>query len=160
MPAPLHHKTVANLLSSELTIGDQIRFKVTSNSMQPLIKIGDTVVVELVAGSTVKLGDIIVIKRADDFLTHRAISPLDCGWLTKGDSTPRPDPPVKFQDIIGRVKIVQQTNQTLYMQERKWVLINPILAKLGKHEATAFSFHRIFRLPFRIMIKLIQKLVF
>ena len=103
MLASPHHQMVADLISSDLSIGDQIRFQVTSNSMQPLMKIGDTVLAEVIAGSEVKAGDIVVVRREDDFLTHRAISPTGDGWLTKGDSNTLSDPPVKSDDIIGRV---------------------------------------------------------
>lgn len=153
-----HHQMVSDMIISELTIGDQVSFLVTSNSMQPLMKTSDMVVVEIIAGSKVKRGDIIVIKRADGFLTHRAISPTKDGWLTKGDSNILPDSPVKYNDIIGRVKMIQQANLTLNMEARKWAYLNPSLAKLGEIETWAFSHHRYLRLPFRIMIKVIQKL--
>ena len=154
-----HHQTVVDLIGSDLTIGDQIRFLVTSNSMQPLINIGDTVVVEVITGNMVATGDVVVIKRSDGFITHRAISPLPNGWLTKGDGVVLADPPAKSDDIIGRVKEVVQNNQSIDMEAGKWVFINPILAKLGKIETWAFSYHRFLRLPFRIMSKLILKFV-
>ena len=157
MNASTHHQTIVELIGSNLAVGDQIRFLVTSASMHPLIRIGDTVVAEMVAGNTIRYGDIIIIKRAGDFLTHRAISPLKDGWLTKGDNTAFTDQPAKFEDIIGRVKSVQKDTQTINMETSKWFYINPVIAKLGKLEARAFSLHRHFRLPFRIMIKLILK---
>jgi signal peptidase I len=157
MLTSLHHQTVADLIGSDLTIGDQLRFLVTSNSMQPLINIGDTVVVEVINGNMVAAGDVIVIKRSDDFITHRAISPLPKGWLTKGDATAMPDPPAISDRIIGRVKEVEHANQSINLVARKWVYINPILAKLGKLEVWAFSYHQFLRIPFRAMSKLILK---
>ena len=154
-----HHQMIADLIDSDLQIGDQIRFRVTSNSMQPLMKIGDSVVAEVITDSQVKRGDIIVIKRAQDFLTHRAISPEKDGWLTKGDSNAHTDPPIKNSDIIGQVIMVGQTGQTIDLRTRKWVYANAILAKLGELETRAISRHRYLRPPFRVMIKIIQKMV-
>jgi signal peptidase I len=147
---------IADLIGSDLTTGDQIRFLVTSNSMQPIIKIGDTVLAEVILVDEVKLGDIIVIKRIDDFLTHRAISPTKHGWITKGDSNILPDPPIKPANIIGRVRMVQRTNQMINFETRKWIYINPLLAKLSQLETWAFLQHRYLRILAHIMFKIIQ----
>ena len=70
---PSHHQLISRLIDTELNAGDQIQFNVTSNSMQPIMQIGDIIVAEVVNVGLIKLGDIIVIRRMDDFLTHRVI---------------------------------------------------------------------------------------
>ena len=158
MLAPSHHQLVSNLIESEMTIGDQIRFSVISNSMQPILQIGDSVVAEVIPDTDVKPGDIIVIKRVDDFLTHRVISKSKDGWLTKGDNNVRLDPPVPKENFIGRVRIVQKTNQLFVFETSRWRRANKLLARLGELETRAFFRHRFLRLPFRICSKGVQKL--
>lgn len=159
MVASSHHQLILNLIETELKIGDQIRFNVTSNSMQPIMEIGDSIVVEVIPGKDVKIGDIIVIKRLDDFLTHRVIYKTNDGWVTKGDNNTLLDPPVQPENFIGCVRNVQQDNQMINLEARKWRYINFLLAKLGVLETRAFSRHRYFRLPFRILSKGIQKII-
>jgi len=159
MLASSHHQLVSSLIETELTIGDQIQFNVTSNSMQPVINIGDSIVMEVIPGKDVKIGDIIVIKRVDDFLSHRVISITKDGWVTKGDNNILLDPPVQSKNLIGRVRMVKQANQMINLETRKWHYINFLFAKIGELETRAFSRHRYFRLPFRILSKGIQKII-
>ena len=158
MLAPSHHQLISNLIESELTIGDQIRFSVTSNSMQHILQIGDSVIAEVIPNTDVNLGDIIVIKRMDDFLTHRVISKSVDGWSTKGDNNVMLDPPIQKENYIGRVRIVQKTNQVIVFESSKWRWANKLLARLGELETRAFFHHRFLRLPFRICSKGVQKL--
>jgi len=157
MSGSSHHQVISDLIETDLTIGDQISFLVTSNSMQPIMNIGDTVVAEIISGTDVNHGDVIVIKRVDSFLTHRAISPSNEGWLTKGDNNIQYDPPVMPESIIGRVQLVQKTHQRLNFGNRKWLYLNPLLAKLGYLETRTYLHRRFFRLPFRTITRLIQK---
>ena len=146
------------MISSDLKVGDQISFKVTSNSMRPIIDIGDTVIARIIPLKQIQRGNILVINTDNEFFTHRAISPTLDGWHTKGDNNPHTDHPVTDRDIIGQVCFVKKIHQTIDFCTPKWHYINLLLAKLGECESKAFSFHHSFRLPFRILTKIIQQI--
>ena len=152
-----NHQLISNLIESELDIGDQIQFNVTSNSMRPIMQIGDLIVAEVVNAGIIKAGDIIVVRRIDDFLTHRVITITKDGWLTKGDNNLIIDPLVKTENLIGLVKEVHKDNQRFVLESTRLGRFKGILAKLGELEVRASEYHRIFRLPFRICIKGVQK---
>jgi signal peptidase I len=152
-----HHQLISNLIESELNIGDQIQFYVTSNSMKPIIQIGDLIVAEVVPTGVIKQGDIIIIRRVDDFLTHRVISITKDGWLTKGDNNVVMDPIVKKGSLIGLVKAIHKKNQRIALESSKSQKVNSLLAKLGELEVRAFNYHRFLRFPIRFCIKGVQK---
>jgi signal peptidase I len=77
---------------------------ITSGSMWPELKIGSLVFVQGIAGRDAKVGDIIVFKnRANGtFTIHRVIELKKDTLITKGDANFDPDPPVGYEDVIGR----------------------------------------------------------
>ena len=159
MVTPPHHDLIKDLIDFELSIGDQIQFKVVSNSMAPIIEIGNSVLVNVSEFETIQRGDIIVIKREDDFLTHRAIRSNGDGWITKGDNSVLFDPPTKAELIIGSITAIQKGSQPIKLQTSRWARINRLLAKFSELEAKAFAFHPKMRFPFRLGIKVIQRYI-
>ena len=154
-----HHDLIKDMIDSELSIGDQIQFRVVSNSMAPIIEIGNSVVVNVAEVDTIKCGDIIVIKREDDFLTHRAIHSNEDGWLTKGDNSVLFDPLTKAEQIIGSINAIYKGNQPINIQTSRWVRINLAIAKMSGIEANAFAIHPKMRYPFRLGIKVFQRYI-
>ena len=152
-----HHQLISSLLETDLHIGDQIQFNVTSNSMQPIMQIGDLIIVEVVNTEIIKPGDVIVIRRMDDFLTHRVISIKKDGWLTKGDNNVTMDPIVKKENLIGLVKELHKNNHRIVLETTRLGRVKGLIARLGELEVRASNYHRLLRLPFRICIKGVQK---
>lgn len=155
-----HHDLISALFDSDLSFGDQIRFLVVSDSMAPMFKTGDALIATVISPEIIQSGDILVTRRKNDFLTHRAIKSIDGGWQTKGDNTVLFDPPSKFNDIIGRVVTIQKEKSAILLQTKKWDFINHLLAKLSGLEAQAYSLYPMLRLPFRASIKFIQNFLF
>jgi len=151
------HPVLAEMLDAELSIGNTIQFKVVSNSMKPLILRGDYVIAQKEKLSEIRRGDLVLIQRQSDFLTHRLILKSSNKWFTKGDNNLAPDTPSKSDVIIGRILLVRGDDQETDLSGHKWQIINPIIATLGRLEWKAFSIQRYFRLPFRLGIKFIQK---
>ena len=152
-----HHQLISNLIESELVDGDQIQFNVTSNSMQPIMQIGDIVVAEVVNPKVINPGDIIVVRRMEDFITHRVILSTKDGWLTKGDNNASMDPIVERDRLIGLVKEVQKNKKRIVLESTRLGRVNRLFARLGELEVRASNHHRFLRLPFRICIKGVQK---
>lgn len=151
------HNLILDLIDSNLTLGDQIHFKVVSNSMAPLIRSEDSLVANIQKPDSIKPGDIVVIRREKDFLTHRALKLIDGKWITKGDNTVQLDPPSKVQDIIGCVVGIKRETQSITFEPGRWHRINLMIAKLSMLEAQAYAIKPYLRLPFRFGIKIMQK---
>lgn len=145
------------LADSESWAGGVLRVKVISNSMAPLMQTGDFLQVEAVLPGQLALGEVVLIQREADYLTHRLIAQPGGRWRTKGDNNLRPDPISAADVIIGRVFCIERGRQSLSLQTRKWRLLNPLLASLGRLEWQAFQVQRHLRLPFRLSIRMIQR---
>jgi hypothetical protein len=87
-----------------------LRFSATGWSMLPAIFPGDTLMVERVSGDQVNIGEVVLIGRNGRLCAHRIISREENAgrphWITQGDSMPMPDPPVKENELLGRVNYV------------------------------------------------------
>jgi len=153
------HEAITGLISEQLAAGETLRFQVTSSSMAPLLKIGDAVVCEGVASpETFQIGDILVIQRASDFLTHRLIRKSGHRYQTKGDNTLRPDPPVSADAILGRVIRVRHSERSLNLQTGRQQKVASALAKISALEWQAFNINSGLRLPFRLIVKALQQI--
>jgi signal peptidase len=86
---------------------------VRSGSMEPAIRTGSTVLVQPVAPTTLRIGDIITYERTDGppvMVTHRIVEVLDSGppptFRTKGDANSTEDPyTVTFHSAGGKVVV-------------------------------------------------------
>jgi signal peptidase len=84
-------------------------FVVTGGSMEPNIRKGSIVLVEPVAPSAVRVGDVVTFTSYDQVTTHRVIaieaSSDGLGFQTKGDSNEVADPELKtFPGKVGLLR--------------------------------------------------------
>ncbi len=86
------------------TVGGYGMLEVVSGSMEPTIKVGDIIVID-VEDKDYKIGDIITFSKDNSFVTHRIIS-LDGDYLTtKGDNINNTeDDPISLNQILGIYK--------------------------------------------------------
>lgn len=78
---------------------------ITSNSMWPVLKRGDLILITKVELSQMKPGDIIAWKNNDGFVIHR-LKKIDFAKkiiITRGDANNVDDEPILFSKIIGKV---------------------------------------------------------
>ncbi len=76
--------------------------------MAPLLKIGDFVQVQPLAGNPPKPGEILAYQRDGQTVVHRLLAHYP-GWLlTKGDRSACADPPVSPEGVIGKVVWVKR----------------------------------------------------
>lgn len=77
---------------------------VEGTSMEPTLQSGDLVIViKRVSLRDIEVGDIVVYRRGGTLIIHRVIRIEGDTLITKGDNNWLPDPPVKFQSVIGKV---------------------------------------------------------
>ena len=75
---------------------------VLSGSMEPSIKIGDIVVVKR-ANTLPRVGDIIAYKSSGLVVLHRVINVSNDKIITKGDANNAPDNPITRNQVIGQL---------------------------------------------------------
>lgn len=88
-----------------LTLAGYITLAVVEGtSMEPTLQSGDlVVVVKKVSFGDIAVGDIIVYRRGGTLIIHRVIRVEDDALIAKGDNNWLPDPPVRFQAVVGKV---------------------------------------------------------
>jgi signal peptidase I len=119
----LYLKVVRDVLHHDQTAGP-LRLPVVSDSMRPLLRAGDWIVVESAAPAALRLGDIIVVQRGVELITHRVVSHDTQGWRTHGDNTRVLDQVVQPEEIVGRVSAIERGAQRLDLQARRWQTAN------------------------------------
>lgn len=122
-----------------LAAGANVRLRVTSGSMRPRLQIGDIIQVQSVAQEQIKPGEILVIRRPADLVTHRLIRVSTAGMVVKGDRLAQSDPPVAPEEVLGRVTAVERKGR-VYPLEKPWrQMAGSVIARIGSLEAGLFS---------------------
>jgi signal peptidase I len=107
-------KKDANSITKELGFsllaeGKTLRIRADGYSMFPAIKAGYFIFIE--PYSDPSPGDIIAWKRETGFVVHRLVKVLNEGtrvyFITRGDSCPNEDQPVKKDQIAGKVVSIE-----------------------------------------------------
>ena len=97
--------------------------------MQPLIKDGDYLTVRPV--NHLKIGDIVLYSSPPDKLIVHRINKIRGGFIiTKGDSVFWQDSPVRREDILGKVIIIERRNRRIDLEKGIWKWINLIWARI------------------------------
>jgi signal peptidase I len=113
MSSPETTYTLLKEISFELlAAGKNIRARADGYSMYPFIKPGSTILLGPVNNKSVlSPGEIIAWKRESGFVLHRLVSIIRTGeedlYITRGDSCLDDDPPVRREQISGRVLVIE-----------------------------------------------------
>jgi len=96
--------SVFHLLTSELIAGGfGLRFQAIGRSMLPTIHDGEIVHVKPVAGNTLRIGDIVLLRSGAEFKAHRIIRKRGECFITRGDAGIDTDGEIRRDQILGRV---------------------------------------------------------
>jgi hypothetical protein len=117
-----------------------LRLRVNGSSMAPLLQAGDIVQVEPTQPERLALGDLVVIRRERDFVTHRLVSKSSQNWLTKGDNCAYLDPAFETSAVVGRVIAIESRDDRLDLRSQKWHNANHWLGNLARLEARWLNF--------------------
>lgn len=161
------------LIRQALTTSGRLRLHVISNSMRPLMAMGDTVSVQLVPATDLRCGDLIAVEREGTVLTHRLIAVDVQGWHTKGDSNLTADSPSVARSILGRITVVEHQGRAFDLSHARWRWANHHLGRLNRWQARVahglwsgadidvtsrslrYLWARLSAIPFRVLIRLI-----
>jgi len=100
------------VIAAILADGKIVRFEADGDSMYPLIRSGDRLLVEPVAPRALRRGD-VVLARLDRGLTAHRIVRIDGATITmRGDNCDVDDPPFAPAQLLGRVRAVEREGRT------------------------------------------------
>ena len=106
-------------LSSEiLGAGKQIRVNASGNSMYPMIREGDLLLIQPIMEVCVRLGEVILLKKSNvRLLAHRVIKKIrrrgSICYVTQGDHTSINDGCIPLADILGVVKSIERDGRII-----------------------------------------------
>lgn len=147
-----YRKTALDLLRQEASAARPYRLRVTSESMLPLLRPGDELVVQPGLPPDLRRGDLVVLDADPSAapegwlpVTHRIVGRGPGGWLTKGDHNRSLDPPLPERAILGRAIAVQRGAAQLDLRSRRWRLTAGFLGWWSRQSARAYTLGR--RLP-------------
>lgn len=120
-----------------LSSGIGLRFRAQGNSMSPLIRHNDTVLLARVDRHA-RLGDVVLARTGDQRLVlHRVVKKNCHGFVTRGDACPMPDPEIILpHNILGRVVVVAGKGCNFHLRA-PWRLL------LGRYAALFFCLRRL-----------------
>jgi len=162
-----------SLIRGSLDAGSVVRLRIDGESMRPTLRLGDFVTVRRQPAEHFRIGDIIVLQRKEDLVTHRLVAIQSGGWYTKGDASSSLDPLFTTDLILGRVEKIERGNRSWRTDSRGWTFCNRLFGWLAWEEARTYQWYgrlslnrnhtikwwaRIFILPFRLPVWLLAAL--
>jgi hypothetical protein len=105
-------------------VGGSLRLTVAGDSMRPLLRAGDGVVVQPIDPYALQPGDVIVVQRGGEWITHRLVAIDEHGWHTHGDNTCYGDEAASASQIVGRVIAIERNDQTIDLRQPRWRVID------------------------------------
>jgi hypothetical protein len=102
----------AETIKRELARGPY-RSPVVSNSMAPVAREGDAFVVVPSGRRGPRFGDVVAVVAGSRAVVHRVVGKGAGLYVTKGDASPRVDPPARREDVLGGVCAVEKSDGSI-----------------------------------------------
>ena len=101
-----------------------LRLKVTSDSMRPLLRAGDVVVVQPADPAALQAGEVVVAQHNGEWITHRLVTADQRGFIMHGDNTRFADEAVSASQLVGRVIAIERADEIIDLQQPRWRVID------------------------------------
>lgn len=129
------HALKCELASEVLRRSGALRLQVTGSSMLPVVRPGDTLLVEGARAEEVLEGDIVLVGRDRRLCAHRVVRRLGGSrLLTRGDAMAAPDPIVSGEEVLGRVSFIVRNGRRIEASRKKR-LLGAVIAALVRRSA-------------------------
>ena len=97
-----------------------LRLRVHGESMLPALWPGDVTEIQACSAAEVRRGEIVLTWRDGRFFLHRFLARNEVGFITRGDSVPRPDPASAGNALLGRLVSVNRDGRPIKLRRRPW----------------------------------------
>jgi signal peptidase I len=132
---------VAILLIKEgLAKGLGSEFQIISNSMHPVLKIGDKIKIKKASLKDLICGDIVIYKLNGRLIAHRFLYLKDeKSFICRGDNISIIDQPVANDSLIGKVTSIANKNYRINLETKIWRITSRSLGKAFSLEASGLN---------------------
>ncbi len=124
------HNVMGELCREACDKGTILSFRIVSNSMNPLIEIGDVVKVRRAEPSRVSIGDVVAFHDGPTVVIHRVIGK---GWLRKqlifrhrGDAG-AVSGRIPAKNLIGKVSVVKKKDNEISLDAPGYAISNKLM---------------------------------
>lgn len=156
-----HRATIIGLFNEN---GRKATCSILGNSMAPLIRHGDTLVIEY-GNQSIRKGDVLVFKTSSQTLAHRVVQIQKKNgqeiFMLKGDHASTFDDPITRHNVIGKVIEVEGANGNLRFNTFLWKFFSYFWATFsyisGRRLTAKSSFWKWINLLFILRYKIIPK---
>jgi len=112
-------------------IEEQHVIPISGRSMLPTIHDGDHALISHGCAG-VRRGDVIVFRQNGRLIAHRVLRVKDSAagptFTTKGDNAPALDPPLRADEIVGRVLAIEREGQHTSLDTTMWRVLGWLIA--------------------------------
>lgn len=116
-----------------------LRLMVTSGSMRPVLRENDIVVAQPVDPHALQPGEVIVVQREGEWITHRLVTIDGHGWHTQGDAARHADDPAGEKEIVGRVIAIERGDQTIDLRQPRRRVIDRRINRVQRLRLRLFA---------------------
>jgi len=108
------------LVADVASLAGEVRLKVWGSSMLPAIWPGDVVTARRSDIGDLKPGDLVLYRRDAGLVVHRIKRISSDFLITRGDSVPSDDPPVRMPEVLGRVVAIERRDRPVSINQSCW----------------------------------------
>ncbi|MCM8798515.1 MAG: signal peptidase I [Candidatus Omnitrophica bacterium] len=144
--------------------GYAVWVETSGKSMEPVIREGDFVKIVPLKGEEIKRGEIVAFLRNEKMLiAHRLIKKEKDNLFTCGDSFIfAQDPPLKKEEVLGKVVAVRRNNKKKDLEKGFWYLYGRVITYLRIYGfpllIILLSLYKIFTQPRISFIKAVKRI--
>ncbi len=149
----LQETIIASLSVQALRQGQSLWFRVISGSMQPIVSIGDTVLIQSTHVSEIRPGDIAAFETSDGLVIHRIVRRKTIGGLVQlleMSDVGLAASWIEEHAIVGRVNLIRHHSKQVDLQ-------HPIAKKCGA--VTAYLRYASFQLYHAQKLRILRVIV-
>ena len=111
---------------------EPVRLTVISDSMWPLLRTGDTIRVQPIEPSAIRVDEVVVVRRGAELITHRLLAIDGEQWVTGGDNAVLVDAAVSRTACLGQVIAIEGGGQPIDIAPVRWAQLNHRLGQIGR----------------------------
>ncbi len=135
------------LLKEGISQGRHPEFQVVSNSMYPVLKIGDKISVKETPLNKLSCGDIVVYKLNQRLIAHRFLYLNDSdSFVTQGDNTSAIDQPIDKENLLGKITLIEKKDIQINLENKLWRYTNFLVGRAFMKKAQTLNKNTFIRL--------------
>jgi hypothetical protein len=155
--APLANVVKCALAADALLSFGTLRFAATGWSMIPTVWPYEMLLVERVSQEQVRTGDVLLLLRKRGLCVHRLVSRSKIDqvshWIIQGDAMAAPDPPLRDDELLGRVTHVVRRGRRVALSTKLTVgqrALGGIVARSYAAARVLVYLHGLVRTPHKV----------